>query len=167
MTWKQTRFKIKISSLGVQKAFKFRSQKQSKIDENPVPDHLASILLLPWSSRVVPKCQDGPPGCSQDAKTVPQAVKLEARMAATAYKWTASSPCNRLPATCYPRGSAMSPPRACSTRGCQSWQQPLLLLPWQKPTYVQVSLSAQPARPPTVPPASCGPPGCEGRPHNI
>ena len=75
-------------------------------------------------------------------------------MAATAHKLTASSPCNNLPVTCYPWGSAVSAtlgmfPQA-GTRGCQSWQQ--LLLPWQKPTYVQVPLSAQPGRLPTVPP---------------
>ena len=85
---------------------------------------------------------------------VSQGVKMEAPMAATAHKLTASSPCNRLPAACYPWGSAVSPPLGmfpqAGTRGCQSWQQ--LLLPWQKPTYVQVPLSAQPARLPTVPP---------------
>ena len=100
VTWKQTRRKIEISSLGIQKAIKIRSKNRSKIDGNLVPDHLMSILLLPWSSRVVPRCQNGPPGCSQGAKLVSQGVKMEAPMAATAHKLTASSPCNHLPATC-------------------------------------------------------------------
>ena len=38
-------------------------------------DHLVSILLLPWSSRVVPRCQSGPPGCSRGAKMVPRMPK--------------------------------------------------------------------------------------------
>ena len=39
--------KIEISSLGAQKASKKGSQNHYKIDENPVPDMLESILLLP------------------------------------------------------------------------------------------------------------------------
>ena len=35
---------------------------------------LASILLLPWSSRVVPRCQNSFPMCSRDAKMESQGV---------------------------------------------------------------------------------------------
>ena len=49
---------------------KNESQNHFKIDENPVPDHLVSMLLLPWSSRGVPRCQNGRPGCSRGIKMV-------------------------------------------------------------------------------------------------
>ena len=48
------------------------SRNHSNIDENPVICNFVSSLLLPWSSRVVPKCQIGPPRCSRDAKMAPQ-----------------------------------------------------------------------------------------------
>ena len=75
-TWKQVRNKIEISRLGGQ--HNFRSQNHTKIDKNPVPDHFMSILLLPWSSSVVPRCQKGSPGCPRDAKVVTQGAKMEA-----------------------------------------------------------------------------------------
>ena len=34
-----------------------------------------SLLLLPWSSRVVPRCQNGLPRCSRDAKMAPRMSK--------------------------------------------------------------------------------------------
>ena len=69
MTWTQARTKIKNSSIGVRKS--------TKNDENPILDHLVSIPLLPWSSRVVPGCQNGPEDCSRGAKMVSQGAKME------------------------------------------------------------------------------------------
>ena len=51
-----------------------RSRNHSKIDKNPVICNFVSILLLPWSSRVVPRCENGLPMCSRDAKMVPMVV---------------------------------------------------------------------------------------------
>ena len=48
------------------------SRNHSEIDQHPVICNFVSILLLPWSSRVVPKCKNGPPRCSRDAKMTPQ-----------------------------------------------------------------------------------------------
>ena len=76
MTWKQTRKQIEKSSLGIRRAYKIESQNQFKINENHAPDHLVSILLFPWSSRVVPGCQNGPPGCPRGAKMVPRGGKM-------------------------------------------------------------------------------------------
>ena len=53
-----------------------RSRNHSKIDQNPVTGNFVSILLLPWSSRVVPRCQNGLPRCARRAK-VPQNIKME------------------------------------------------------------------------------------------
>ena len=50
----------------------------SKINEEPVPEHLVSIQLLPWSSKAAPQCQNCSPGCSRGAKIVPQATKMDA-----------------------------------------------------------------------------------------
>ena len=160
----------------MKKTFKIGFPNHPKINEKPLPDRFVSILLLRWSSMVVPRCQNGTsPKVLPRYQNASQCVKMEAPMAATAYKLTASNPCTLLPATCYPQGSAVSLPWAYSlklrTRSCQAWQQLLLPLPWQKLTYAQVSLKlslfAQPARLPTIPPASCGPPGCEGMSCNI
>ena len=49
-----------------------RSRNHSRIDENPVICHIASILLLPWSSRVAPRCENCVPMCSRDAKMASQ-----------------------------------------------------------------------------------------------
>ena len=53
------------------------SQHHPGIDGKPVPDHFASILLIVWSSRVVPRCQNGPLGCSRVANMVLQGAKME------------------------------------------------------------------------------------------
>ena len=37
--------------------------------------HLESILLLPWSSRVAPMCQNGPPGPPEVLKWSPRMSK--------------------------------------------------------------------------------------------
>ena len=42
------------------KTVRNRSRTHSKIDKNPVICNFVSILLLPWSSRVAPRCQDPP-----------------------------------------------------------------------------------------------------------
>ena len=44
---------------------------QPKIDKNHVISNFVSILLLPCSSRVVPRCENGLPMCSRDAKMGP------------------------------------------------------------------------------------------------
>jgi len=51
---KQTRKQIATPSLSAQNTFKKGSQDRPNIDENFVPDPLESILLLPWSPRVLP-----------------------------------------------------------------------------------------------------------------
>ena len=71
MSWKHARQEIAISSLNAQKAFKIGSQNQLKTKENPVPNHLVSILLLPWSSKVLSRCQIGPPRCNMEAQSLP------------------------------------------------------------------------------------------------
>ena len=48
----------------------------SQINKNPVICNLVSILLLPWSSRVVRRCQNGS-GCSRGAKMIPRNFKME------------------------------------------------------------------------------------------
>ena len=77
MTCKQARKQMEMSSLGAQKAFKIRSQKHPKINENPVPDSLESILLLPWSSKVLPRCQNGFPGCQNGGTKPPNGNRKE------------------------------------------------------------------------------------------
>ena len=49
-------------NLSTRKALKVRSTNQSIIDETQVPDRIVPVLLLPWCSRVLPRCQNGPPG---------------------------------------------------------------------------------------------------------
>ena len=59
VTRKQARNRIDISSLGTQTTFKTMSpNRPPKINEHHVPDHLVSILLLLWSTRVVPRYQN-------------------------------------------------------------------------------------------------------------
>ena len=77
-TWEQTRNK-RTGASWTQKANTHKSRNHPKIKENPANYHLESILLLPWSPRVVPRCQHGPsPGCSPVVKMVSQNVKMEA-----------------------------------------------------------------------------------------
>ena len=48
-----------------------------QIGKNHVNAHLESILLLPPSSRVVLRCQSGPPDCSRGMKMVPRSAKIK------------------------------------------------------------------------------------------
>ena len=73
----QARKKAKFWASWIQKATIYRFQNHPKIDENPAPDHFVSILLLSWSSKVVPRCQNGPPGCSRSVKMLAQNIKME------------------------------------------------------------------------------------------
>ena len=82
MTRKQASKEIDILSLRAQQTLKIASHNQAKIDENPVsaPPRVHLILLpkcpggarevpkmvLPGASRVLPRCQNGPPGCQQN-----------------------------------------------------------------------------------------------------
>ena len=72
---------IETSSLGTQQTFKIKPRNHSKINKNPVPDHLVSILLLPWSSSVVPRRQNGPQGAPQVPKWSPRVPKWSHRAA--------------------------------------------------------------------------------------
>ena len=60
-TWKRDRKEIEISNLSAPKSFKIGSRNWHKINANPIPDPLVSFLLLPWSSRVPPRCRNGSP----------------------------------------------------------------------------------------------------------
>ena len=60
--------KIRFWASWLQKAPINRFQNHPKIDENPAPDHFVSILLFPWSPKVVPRCQNRPPGCPKVLK---------------------------------------------------------------------------------------------------
>ena len=75
--WDQARKKMKFWASWIQKAPINRFQNHPKIDENPAPDHFVSILLLSWSSKVVPRCQNGPPVCSRSVKMLAQNIKME------------------------------------------------------------------------------------------
>ena len=75
--WDQARNKVKFWASWIQKAPINRFQNHPKIDENPAPDHSVSILLLSWAPKVVPRCQNGPPGCSRGAKMVARNIKIE------------------------------------------------------------------------------------------
>ena len=66
----QARNTIEISGLGAMKAFK-GSPNHFKINENPVPDHPETIQLLPWCSKALPRCRNGPPGCKIEAPSRP------------------------------------------------------------------------------------------------
>ena len=77
IAWKPFRKEIEISSLGAQKAFKIESQNQFKIDENTVLDPLVPILLLPWTSEVLRKCQNGPQGAKMEAPSHPNGNRKE------------------------------------------------------------------------------------------
>ena len=78
-TWHRNRFKNKL--FWTRKTDINRATNHSKIDQNPVIRNFVSILLLSWSSRVVPRCQNGLPRCSrtsvmasQDAPEVPTSL---------------------------------------------------------------------------------------------
>ena len=77
--WKHARKKWHVERLEVTKTNIDRFQNHPKIDESHAPDHLMSILLLPWSSRVPPSCQNNLQGCSRDAKMSPTISKWRHR----------------------------------------------------------------------------------------
>ena len=77
MIWKQARKQNDISRFLNSKTNIHKSPNHPQIESNPVNYHLES-MLLPWSSRVAPRCKNGFPGCAQGAKMVPQNVKMEA-----------------------------------------------------------------------------------------
>ena len=63
---------MEISNLGAPKTFKILSQNHIKINENPVPDPLETSMLLPWFSKVLPRCQNGPPGYKNGGTKLPK-----------------------------------------------------------------------------------------------
>ena len=84
MAWKRARKEIEISSLGAKTAFANQSQinETSQINENPLPDSFESILLLPCSSKVLPRCQNGPQGARMEAPRAPNGNREELKMPA-------------------------------------------------------------------------------------
>ena len=52
---------MEMSSPNAQKSLKIKSQNQQKINDDPVLVPLVSILLFPWSSKVLPRCQNSVP----------------------------------------------------------------------------------------------------------
>ena len=64
--------KLKCQESVPKKISKLRSQNHHHIESNPVNYNHNSILLPPWSSKVVPRCQNNSPGCSRGAKMVPE-----------------------------------------------------------------------------------------------
>ena len=69
MTWTQARKTNELTKINIDIN---RSHNHSQIDPNPVIYNLESILLLQWSSRVVPRCQNGLPRYSQGGKMASQ-----------------------------------------------------------------------------------------------
>ena len=64
-----------------QKKLKTGTQNGNKIVKNLLPDHHRSPLLLPWSARVLPRCQNGPPRRQNGGTRLPkwpQRPKVEA-----------------------------------------------------------------------------------------
>ena len=78
MTWKQAWKQNDVLSILVPKNKINKSQNHCKINNNPVIYYFESILLVPLSSRVVPRCKNGLRGCARGAKMVSQKIKMEA-----------------------------------------------------------------------------------------
>ena len=87
MTWEQARIQNEFLSIVNPKTDTNKSQNHSKIDQNPVIYHLDSILLLQWSSGVVPRYQNGHPRCSRGAKMGSPNFENEAPRGTKAPNW--------------------------------------------------------------------------------
>ena len=72
--WPGNKFKNenKFNAFWTPKTDRNRSRNHSKIDLNPVTGNFLSILLLPWSSRVGPRCQNCIPRCFRATKITTQ-----------------------------------------------------------------------------------------------
>ena len=66
----------------------------SKIDKNSVPGNFVSILLLPWSSRMVPRCQTGLvlPRHQNDYPRRSRGAKMVSQGAPGMQKWNPKMP---------------------------------------------------------------------------
>ena len=62
-TWKRTRKQHQISSPRCPKSSQMGFQTHAKLDQNATLDPHVSLLLLPRSPKVLPRCQNSPQGC--------------------------------------------------------------------------------------------------------
>ena len=76
VTWKQTRKTWHFKPC-CQEKFQNEVPKTTQINENPVPDHLETILLFPWCSKVLPRCQSGPQHAKMEASSTPNGNREE------------------------------------------------------------------------------------------